>query len=112
MLNGLQLWKVATAVRFMHEQKTPLIHGDIKPENILLEANLNPLLSDFATMKRLDHTTTADRKREASAYLKSPELWRGNSRSIESDVYAFGINISWVSYFVRSYHPLQLPNAF
>lgn len=81
----------------MHEKTPPLIHGDIKPENIFLEDDFNPLLSDFANMKRLGHDTTAERKTEASVYIKSPEAWDNKTRTRETDVYAFGITIAWVS---------------
>ncbi|HEY7355569.1 MAG TPA: serine/threonine-protein kinase [Ktedonobacterales bacterium] len=40
------LWQVADALHFAHGQR--LMHGDVKPENALLDANNEVLLSDFA----------------------------------------------------------------
>jgi serine/threonine protein kinase len=38
----------------IHSQKPPLIHQDIKPENILLRADDTPLLTDFSSSRTYD----------------------------------------------------------
>ena len=47
--------KVAKALRFVHEHK--MTHLDVKPANILLSANDEPLLIDFGLSKQYDYST-------------------------------------------------------
>lgn len=82
------------------------LHNDIKPSNILLERlpanpadssiySLNLLLTDFALAERLEmvhankniHTS---KSAGTPAYL-APERWQGQSATVQSDIYAFGI---------------------
>ena len=47
--------KVAKALRFVHQHK--MTHLDVKPANILLSANDEPLLIDFGLSKQYDYST-------------------------------------------------------
>ena len=47
--------KVAKALRFVHQHK--MMHLDVKPANILLSANDEPLLVDFGLSKQYDYST-------------------------------------------------------
>ncbi len=47
--------KVAKALRFVHQHK--MMHLDVKPANILLSANDEPLLIDFGLSKQYDYST-------------------------------------------------------
>ena len=48
------IFKIMRAVEFMHQLN--IIHRDIKACNILIDANLNPTLSDFGTARYLNDT--------------------------------------------------------
>ena len=78
------------------------LHNDIKPSNILLEGlqandadnssiSFHPLLTDFALAERLD-MAHANKSAGTPAYL-APERWQGQSATLQSDIYAFGIMI-------------------
>ena len=47
--------KIAKALRFVHEHK--MTHLDVKPANILLSVNDEPLLIDFGLSKQYDYST-------------------------------------------------------
>lgn len=48
---------VAQGLQFMHShiENRPLIHGDIKSANILLDANMNPKIGDFGMARRINN---------------------------------------------------------
>lgn len=89
------LRQIGDAIDFAHA--FGVIHGDIKPENILLnEDHGNAFLSDFGvarhfdTMDRTMVTVTNPRGGGTSAYL-SPEQLSDNRQSPKSDIYSFGL---------------------
>jgi formylglycine-generating enzyme required for sulfatase activity len=70
-----------------------LVHGDIKPANIMLEtATASPKLIDFGLAFHHDESLASDESPVAGtpAFL-APELQIGSQPSPASDVYAFGV---------------------
>ena len=49
--------QIASALEYIHQQKSPLIHLDLKPENLLLGSNNEVLLSDFGIAMSLQQKT-------------------------------------------------------
>lgn len=79
---------------------TGWLHNDIKPSNFLLNSapkdenanrsiTPNLLMTDFALAEKIDHSTKSN-PAGTPAYL-APERWQGQSATIQSDIYAFGI---------------------
>ncbi|MBL8849674.1 MAG: protein kinase, partial [Planctomycetaceae bacterium] len=68
-----------------------IVHGDIKPGNILLSDGATVKLSDFGLAQRLSQTSkNPDRLAGTPNYL-SPEACRGQATDIRSDMYALGV---------------------
>lgn len=91
--------EICSALIFLHSNKPhPVVHGDLKPANILLDANLVSKLSDFGICRFLvesNTSTTLCRRtlpKGTFAYI-DPEFLTTGELEPRSDVYAFGIII-------------------
>ncbi len=85
---GLRLFRqIASAVAYAHEQG--IVHGNIKPDNVLLPSPLRPLLTDFDIVC-LPERQIRRRVPSAAVYL-APEQFLGQETTPQSDIYALGL---------------------
>lgn len=88
------LGQIASAIDYAHLNGT--IHGDIKPENILVTTQRHAYLADFGMARHFDtvdlvrRTTVGGNLGGTSSYL-SPEQLEHNKQSTKSDLYSFGL---------------------
>ncbi|GLJ06361.1 hypothetical protein SUGI_0037130 [Cryptomeria japonica] len=83
----------ARGLTYLHEQcRAPIMHLDIKPQNILLDKNFMPKVSDFGMSKLLneDMTQIVTTVRGTPGYL-DPEWLRHSIATKKCDVYSFGM---------------------
>jgi len=95
--------KIARTVHFAHEHG--ILHRDIKPGNILLDAKSEPLLTDFGLARLVEAESTVTRTKEVMgtpSYV-APEQATGNNLAVSSatDVYGLGA----VLYQLLTGHP-------
>ena len=84
---------IAKGLMYLHEEcSTPIIHCDIKPQNILLDQYLTPRISDFGLAKLLmrDQTLTLTTIRGTKGYV-APEWFRSKPVTAKVDVYSYGV---------------------
>lgn len=94
------IYEMCSALTFLHSNKPhPVVHGDLKPANILLDANFVSKLGDFGICRLLiqssTSTTTLYRTttpKGTFAYM-DPEFLSTGELTPRSDVYSFGIII-------------------
>ncbi|CAO2046921.1 unnamed protein product [Urochloa humidicola] len=100
--------EMCSALTFLHSsQPHPVVHGDLKPGNILLDANLVSKLGDFGICRLLGQSTTTTTTRAITtttrlhrtatpkgtfAYM-DPELLSTGELTPRSDVYSLGVII-------------------
>ena len=81
--------QMTDALKFSHE--LDIIHGDIKPSNILVQENGIAKLSDFGMARRA--SKTENRSVGGTPRYLAPELMKGETPSIQSDMYALGATL-------------------
>ena len=86
--------QITSALKFSHE--LDIIHGDLKPSNIMVQPNGIAKLSDFGMARRASDTET--RSVGGTPNYLAPELMRGEAPSIQSDMYALGVTLFEMSF--------------
>lgn len=75
-----------------HAHESGIVHRDVKPSNIILDATGRPHLTDFGISRLLDATThTATGTLVGTAAYLSPEQVLGRPVGPPADVYALGL---------------------
>lgn len=79
----IDLIGIVYALKYLHQNK--ILHGNLKPSNVLLDKNFNPKICDFLQCQKLSEI-----KSSSQIYL-APEILKGEVGGNASDVYSFGI---------------------
>lgn len=100
---------VCTAVRAAHERF--VVHGDLKPSNILVTADGRVRLLDFGVATTLDAHSTDDgfRHRLLTPAYASPERRSGDPPTIRTDIFALGVVLFEL---LADRTPMRIPEVF
>ncbi len=100
-MNEYALWQfihdVAAGLNFLHNMPEPIIHQDIKPDNILVDDNGRYLITDFGISKKIRSTMRKQSKRAVGAGAISymaPERFDSDPTPVKaSDIWSLGVSI-------------------
>ncbi|KAG2507412.1 hypothetical protein JM16_008969 [Phytophthora kernoviae] len=81
---------IAEAMVYLHSFESPMIHRDLKPNNVLLSETWEAKLTDFGTSRELIEDQTMTAEIGTVAWI-APEVLRGERYSEKADVYSFGV---------------------
>lgn len=83
---------MAEGVAYLHGQRPPFVHRDLKSANVVLDEELNARLCDFGITEPMERTHISRRAAEAgSPRYMAPELFDGRAKLTEKlDIWALG----------------------
>uniref|UniRef100_A0A453T9W8 Protein kinase domain-containing protein n=1 Tax=Aegilops tauschii subsp. strangulata TaxID=200361 RepID=A0A453T9W8_AEGTS len=98
-LRGLE-WKtryeiirgICEGLYHLHKEKQ-IYHMDMKPDNILLDNDMVPKITDFGLSRLDEMTQTMSKDRLGSLGYCAPEYWSQGKMSFKSDMYSLGVII-------------------
>ncbi|TVU34176.1 hypothetical protein EJB05_16006, partial [Eragrostis curvula] len=89
---------IAQGLLYIHnysQSEKCIVHRDLKASNILLDSEMNPKISDFGIARMFNSSVTelcTTRLVGTRGYM-APEYFFGNTFSVKSDVFSFGVLI-------------------
>ena len=84
---------LANALQEVH--KNQIIHGDIKPSNVMIDKYKNAILMDFGS--GIDLQQNLELLTSSTPLIMAPELFSGNAKTKSSDIYALGVLFYYLS---------------
>ncbi|XP_029346631.1 serine/threonine-protein kinase pelle isoform X2 [Acyrthosiphon pisum] len=107
-------FKIATGsargLQFLHGMDKPLIHGDIKSANILLDQNFEPRIGDFGLAREgplQEYTHVKVSHVHGTRPYLPDEFLRGKKFSTKVDTYSFGVVLFEIATGQRAYDNLR-----
>ena len=110
----IMIQDIVSGVCYLHSLNPSIIHGDLKPQNILLSGDLQAKICDFgfAEWKEYCNSHSGHEIRLGTIPYVPPETWEDRflRKNEQFDVYSIGICI-WEILVVRKPYEIMLPDV-
>ncbi|XP_020222114.2 L-type lectin-domain containing receptor kinase IV.1 [Cajanus cajan] len=115
LLTWDQRYKIITGVAqgllYLHEEcEQQVVHRDVKPSNILIDADLQPKLGDFGLARTYEHGINPQTTHVVGTLgYMAPEITKTGKARTSTDVYGYGILILEVACGRKPIEPQKNP---
>ena len=96
---------ILSGMRFLHAADPPIVHGDLKCANVLVDDNYRAKISDFGLSAKRNVAAIG------TPFWMAPELLQGGLISTQSDVYSFGVTLWELMTHKIPYDNVRQPTA-
>jgi serine/threonine protein kinase len=93
MLLYFQVHQIALGLAYLHSRRPPILHGDLKAVNVLVNASGDAILADFGLSRVNRDISTRTSRVHTAGSLRwiAPERLREGKLTAATDVYAFSL---------------------
>lgn len=88
--------QICDVLAFLHHQDPPIIHRDIKPQNIIVNDNGRITLIDFGISRLHKKDSIEDTVCLGTRNYAAPEQYGFSQTDCRSDIYSFGVLLNWL----------------
>ena len=81
---------------YLHRQTPPIIHRDIKPQNLIVDKKGRLHLIDFGISRTYDKTATTDTVCYGTKHFAAPEQYGFAQTDTRTDIFSLGVLIGWL----------------
>lgn len=102
--------KLAKAMQTIHQMEPPVIHRDIKPQNIIIREDGSIVLIDLGISRTYkEKENDEDTFFGGTHFFAAPEQYGFMQTDVRSDIYSFGVVLSWM--LTGNAKPVKTPSS-
>ncbi len=88
--------QICDILAYLHHQSPPVIHRDIKPQNIIIDSSGKAWLIDFGISREYNATANKDTTCFGTVDFAPPEQYGFSQTDNRADIFSLGVLIGWL----------------
>jgi serine/threonine protein kinase len=88
--------EICDILAYLHRQSPPIIHRDIKPQNIIIDPAQKAWLIDFGISREYDEYASKDTACFGTVDFAPPEQYGFSQTDHRTDIFSLGVLIGWL----------------
>ena len=88
--------QICDILAYLHSLTPPVIHRDIKPQNIIIDAENKPWLIDFGISREYDASAAKDTRYFGTVDFAPPEQYGFSQTDNRTDIFSLGVLLGWL----------------